>query len=350
MTRRTAALTVAVVLLVALVAVAFAAPLPYVVLAPGLTENTLGSHDGKPVISISGHRTYPTRGHLNLTTVSVTSPDYRPRLAEILRAWWSPSELVVPRDAVYAPDQSVQQVEKQSQSQMLGSQRAAIAAGLTAAGFNAYDVTVASVTKGAPADGVLRKGDVITAVDGKTVTSTQQVVNAITGRSPGDPVTIGIRRSGTERSLTLTTQAAPGDPKSARIGIRLGVAYNPPFDVKIRLGQKIGGPSAGLMFSLAVYDVLTPGALTGGRFVAGTGTIDPAGTVGVIGGIQQKIAGAYESGAKVFLVPSGDCAEAAASDLAGNIELVRVARLSDAISALHKIDAGNDAAVQRCAQ
>jgi PDZ domain-containing protein len=99
-----------------------------------------------------------------------------------------------------------------------------------------------------------------------------------------------------------------------------------------------------------VYDKLTPGSLTGGRFVAGTGTIDATGTVGVIGGIQQKIAGAYDSGARVFLVPSGDCAEAAGSDLADKIELVRVTTLTDAISALHRIDAGNAAAVPRCEQ
>jgi Lon-like protease len=347
MTRRTASMVVAALLLVTLVAVAFAVPMPYVVLAPGVTENTLGTFDGKPVITVSGHRTYPTAGHLDLTTVSVTSPDYHPRLPEILHAWWSPSEVVLPRDAVYPPEQSVQQVEKQNHSDMIGSQRAAVVAGLTAAGFHAIDVTVRTVTKNAPADGVLRKGDVITAVDGKRVGSAAQVVSAISGLAPGDTVALDIKRNGASRHLTLTTGAAPDDPNSARIGVGLGEVYRPPFDVKIHLGQDIGGPSAGLMFSLAVYDLLTPGKLNGGRFVAGTGTIDVDGRVGVIGGIQQKIAGAYRSGARVFLAPSGDCTEAAASSLADQIELVRVTTIASAISALRALRSGSKA-VPRC--
>jgi Lon-like protease len=333
-------------LLLLLVAVAFVVPMPYVVLAPGVTENTLGTYHGKPVIVVTGHATYPTSGHLDLTTVSVTSPDYQPRLPEILQAWWSPRDVVIPRDAVYPPEKSVKQVEQQNKTEMLSSQRSAVVAGLSAAGFDALDVTVEGVTKGAPADGVLRRGDVITAVDGSAVHASSQVVDAISSLSPGDPVNLSIQRSGTSRHVTLTTEA--DNANSARIGVALHDAYSPPFGVKIRLGQDIGGPSAGLMFSLAVYDLLTPGKLTGGRFVAGTGTIDVAGNVGVIGGIQQKIAGAYDSGARVFLAPSGDCSEAAASDLADKVDLVKVSTIASAISALHALQAGNDATVPRC--
>ncbi len=350
MTRRATSLTVAALLLVALVTVACVAPRPYGVRAPGRTENTLGTQGGKPVVTIAGHRTYPTSGHLDLTTVSVTSPDYSPRLPEILQAWWSSSELVLPRDAVYAPQQSVQQVEQTNKNQMLSSQKYAVIAGLAAAGFDALDVTVVSVTKGSPAAGVLRKGDVVTAIGGQPVASTQQVVDAASSHQPGDSVSIGFQRGGKPHSVTVKTQPSPDDPKTARVGLVLRDAYHPPFGVNIRLGQDIGGPSAGLMFSLAVYDVLTPGQLTGGRFIAGTGTIDPAGEVGVIGGIQQKIAGAYRSGATVFLVPSGDCAEAVGSDVADKIQLVRVSTISDAISALHQIDAGRNAAVPGCGQ
>jgi PDZ domain-containing protein len=350
MTRRSASLAVAATLLVTLVAVAFAVPMPYVVLAPGVTENTLGTRHGNPVIAVTGHPTYPTSGHLDLTTVSVTSPDYSPRLPEILQAWWSTSDIVIPRDAVYPPAQSIRQVEHQNRAEMLGSQRSAVVAGLASAGFDALNVTVESIAKGAPANGVLRKGDVIVAVEGHRVHSTQQVVDAISSRSPGDTVTLRVERSGTPRQVTLTTQAAPGDASSARIGVGLRDAYAPPFGVKIQLGQDIGGPSAGLMFSLAVYDVLTPGPLTGGRFVAGTGTIDVEGHVGVIGGIQQKMAGAYDSGARVFLAPSGDCAEAAASGVADRLELVKVTTLTSAIAALHALQTGNDAAVPRCQQ
>ena len=110
--------------------------------------------------------------------------------------------------------------------------------------------------------------------------------------------------------------------------------FDPPFDVSINLGQDIGGPSAGLIFSLAIYDKITPGALTGGRNIAGTGTIDVDGNVGEIGGIQQKIAGAYGDGARTFLVPAANCAEAAGSSLADDVELIKVATLDQAVDAL----------------
>lgn len=346
MSRRTASLTLAGVLLVALVSVAFSVPLPYVVLSPGVTENTLGSHNGKPVITIRGHRTYPTSGHLDLTTVSVTSPDYEPRLPQILHAWWSTRQIVLPRDAVYPPEQTVTQVTRANKQQMVGSQKAAIVAGLTEAGVGALTVKVKSVLAGAPADGALEEGDVLTSVDGAAVKSIEDAVSAISTRTPGDTVTLGIVRNGKPRDVTLTTEPSPDNAQTARVGVELGTAV--PFEVNIELGQDIGGPSAGLMFSLAIYDLLTPGELTGGRFIAGTGTIDVAGNVGLIGGIQQKIVGAYENGATVFLVPSGDCAEASQSDLANDVELVKVSTIDDAVNALQALDSGDDAAVPRC--
>lgn len=337
----------AALLLVALVTVAFTVPMPYVVLSPGVTENTLGTYRGKPVITISGHPTYPTSGHLDLTTVSVTSPDYEPRLPQILQAWWSGREIVLPREAVYPPEQTATEVKQENEQQMVGSQDAAVVAGLTEAGVDALKVKVRAVVDGAPADGELEKGDVIASVDGTAVETTDDAVSAISGRSPGDVVTLGIERQGQPQDIQLTTEPSPEDPQTARVGIELENVL--PFEVDIELGQDIGGSSAGLMFSLAVYDLITPGELTGGRFIAGTGTIDVAGNVGVIGGIQQKIAGAYESGATVFLVPSGDCAEASQSDLADDVELVEVSTISDAVDALQALDSGHEAAVPLCA-
>lgn len=335
----------AALLLVALVTVAFTVPMPYVVLSPGVTENTLGTYRGKPVITISGHPTYPTSGHLDLTTVSVTSPGYEPRLPQILQAWWSGREIVLPREAVYPPEQTATEVKQENEQQMVGSQDAAVVAGLTEAG--ALKVKVGAVVDGAPADGELEKGDVIASVDGIPVGSTDDAVSAISGRSPGDVVSVGIVRQGQPRDVELTTEPSPDNPETARIGIELENVV--PFEVDIELGQDIGGPSAGLMFSLAVYDLITPGELTGGRIIAGTGTIDVAGNVGVIGGIQQKIAGAIESGATVFLVPSGDCAEASQSDLADDVTLVEVSTLHNAVSALQALESGNEAAVPLCA-
>ncbi len=350
MTRKSAALTVAALTLIALVCVAVLVPVPYVVLSPGITENTLGAFHGKAVISITGHKTYPTTGHLDLTTVSVTSPDSKPRLPDILSAWWNTDEIVLPRDVIYPPDQSVDTVNKQNQTQMLGSQSSAIAVGLEAAGIDAVKVTVAEPpAKDSPAAGLIRKGDEVVSVDGARVTSSADVVSTVSALAPGSRVRIGIVRGGSHRTVVVTTEPDPGDNTMSRIGVSVTTALDPPFDVNIDLGQDIGGPSAGLMFSLGIYDKLTPGSLSGGKFVAGTGTIDVSGAVGPIGGIQQKIAGAYANGATIFLVPAGDCQEAVGSDLAGSVELVKVSTIDDAIGALASLTGSSERAVPRCA-
>ncbi|MGH3670280.1 MAG: S16 family serine protease, partial [Pseudonocardiaceae bacterium] len=111
-----------------------------------------------------------------------------------------------------------------------------------------------------------------------------------------------------------------------------------PFTTTITLAD-VGGPSAGLMFALAIVDKLTPGALAGNIFVAGTGTIVPAGQVGSIGGIPLKMISAREAGATVFLVPAGNCAEAVQHVPAG-LRLVRVNTLTDAVHALDQLRGG----------
>jgi PDZ domain-containing protein len=349
MNQRSTALTFAVVCLVALFGIALLAPMPYVLLSPGPTENTLGAFGGKSVITIEGHRTYPTTGELRLTTVSETRADYRVRLPQVLEAWWSSDQIVVPRDVVYPPDQSVQQVQQQNTQQMLDSQSTAIAAGLGEAGINAVQVKVKSTVAGTPADGVLQRGDVITALQGKPVHTRDDVVAAITDLAPGTQVKVTYLRAGTSHTVSIPTEANPTGDSRSRIGIELFPDdFDPPFKVSINLGQDIGGPSAGMMFALAIYDKITPGALTGGRNIAGTGTIDVSGNVGEIGGIQQKIAGAYEDGVRTFLVPESNCAEAVGSALADQVELIQVSTLDDAVKALRALDSGITAGITRC--
>ena len=348
LTRRTASLTIGGVALTTLLCVAFLAPMPYVVMSPGLTENTLGTFKGTRVIKIRGHKTYPTTGHLNLTTVSVTSPSYHPRLSDVLSAWWSPREIVVPREVYYAEQKSPTQYEEENRQEMLDSQSAAIAAGLGQAGINAVEVEITSVVAGAPAESRLRKGDLILAVDGDPADSRAEVIDAVSSREPGSDVTITVRRDGGRRDVRIRTEPSPDDAQRARIGVELGERFDPPFAVDIELGQQIGGPSAGLMFSLAIYDLITPGALTGGEFIAGTGTITADGTVGVIGAEQQKIAGAYRDGATVFLVPAADCPQALRSDLADDLRLVKVSTLDGAVKALDSLRSGDEAEVPTC--
>jgi Lon-like protease len=346
MSRKTATLSVAGVALVMLLAVAFFVPMPYVVMSPGVTENTLGTFDGKPVISISGHKTYPTKGALDLTTVSVTSPEYHPRLGDVLAAWWRKDEIILPRDAVYPPEQSVQDVNQQNQADMTNSQTAAVVVALRAAGITRFKVEVTDIVKDAPAEGVLRIGDRITAVNGVHVDDADQAATAITGVEPGSQVTLRIIRAGEARAVSMTTEPSTDDPSESRIGVV--ITDKPPFNVNIDLGQQIGGPSAGLMFSLGIYDMLTPGSLTGGAHIAGTGTINDAGDVGEIGGIQQKIAGAVNAGATVFLVPHANCSEALGASDASDVDLIDVTTMASAVKSLDAIASGNASAVPRC--
>lgn len=352
MTRRTTSLLVAGMLLVSLVGVAVIMPMPFVIESPGLTEDTLGTVRGEPVIDVRGAKTYPTTGRLDLTTVSVTSAGFSPRLADVLTAWVSEEQIVLPRDIVYPPDQTVQQVQRTNRRDMVTSQDAAVAAGLRQAGIEPFAVEVAEVVEGAPAEGALRAGDLIRSVDGDPVGTPQDLIDAIRGVRPGDEVRLGIERDGDAQAVQLTTEADPESPDTARIGVapRAEPSFAPPIEVDIELGEQIGGPSAGMVFSLAIYDLLTPGDLLGGRYVAGTGTIEPDGTVGAIGGIQQKIVGAYKDGdgATVFLVPADNCAAAAESDLADELLLVRVAALDDAVQALEDINAGSREELTLC--
>ncbi len=333
MRRRNVTLVAGLVPLVALVVVALVVPIPYVIMSPGPTKNALGKYESKPIITISGHKTYPTSGHLNMVTVSVTRPDAHVRLGAALNAWVAQNDILLPRDLIYPPDESVKQVKTENKQEMIGSQETAIIAALHAARVP-VTVKVVQVVKGAPADGTLHKGDVITAVNGKHTTNVTAAVEAISSLKPGSRVQVTIRRDGTKKTVTMTTEPSPDDSSKSRVGAALQEV--PPFTITFNheIVEHIGGPSAGTMFSLAIYDMLTPGKLTGGRFIAGTGTINAQGEVGPIGGVQQKMAGAYSKGAQVFLVPDGDCAEAAKSHLADDMTLIKISTLHEAIQAL----------------
>jgi Lon-like protease len=335
MRRRTVSGIGAFCLLVVLFVVAGLLPVPYVTMSPGPTVNVLGEAGGKPIIAVHGQKIYHTKGQLRLTTVSVTSPNNQVHLAEALRAWVDRTRAVYPRDVIYPPQQSVQDAEQESSVQMVSSQDTAIAAALTRLGYRLpMRVEVLGVTKGAPADGNLKARDRIIAVNGKAITDVRQVSKEIQRTGAGVPARFVVRRAGAIKHIAVTP-AASGASKKAVVGIEIGTGYTFPFDVSVRLDESIGGPSAGLIFSLGVYDLLTPGALTGGAEVAGTGTITEHGHVGPIGGIQQKIVAAAAAGAKVFLVPAGNCASARGADVnKDEIELVKTATMRSAIRSL----------------
>jgi len=317
-------------------------PVPYVILSPGPTLNTLGTGPaGRSLIQIAGHPSFPTAGHLNLVTVSFQGgPSDSLNVFAALRAWLTPHEAVVPEQELFGPGQTQQQVVKQDTQQMASSQQTATAAALCVLGipFKTVD-TVATVAKRLPAAGVLRRGDVITAVDGKPVTCKKGSAPLIRARPAGAPVTLTVVRTvgghRVTRQFHLKTARVGGH---AVVGVAVSESFVFPFNVKIRVGD-IGGPSAGLMFALGIVDKLTPGNLTGGKFVAGTGEISADGTVGAIGGIQQKMVGARQAGATVFLTPAGNCADTAGAVPQG-MRLVKVSNLVGAMSALKALAAG----------
>ena len=255
MSRRAATLLVAAAGCLIAIVVAVVAPVPYVALTPGPTLNTLGSLAGKPLIQIKGHRTYPTTGNLNMVTVSfMGGPGTRFDIFGALRAWLSADDAVVPQQEIFTPGQTTQQVAKEDTEEMANSQETATAAAFCQLKikFNTVD-TIEATVKGMPAAGVLRPGDVITAVDGKPVTCNADAGTMVKQRKPGAPVQLTILRHGKTVAVRLATANVQGVPE---IGVQILESFVFPFNVSISVGQ-IGGPSAGMMFALGIIDKIT---------------------------------------------------------------------------------------------
>ncbi|CAL9522409.1 YlbL family protein [Streptomyces sp. enrichment culture] len=250
---RPRALAVCAVPVVALLATAVFAPLPFSVAQPGLTADVLGENKGTQVITISGAPVRETRGQLRMTTIEATSPDTRVSLPDVVDSWFSTDRAVMPRDAVYPSGDTVKEIERYNREQM-------------------------------------------------------------------------------EESQDEATQAALGYLGEDGKGI----------EVELKLAD-VGGPSAGLLFSLGIVDKLngdgSGGDLTGGRVVAGTGTIDADGTVGPVGGVPLKTQAARRDGATVFLVPEAECADAQAERPEG-LRLIPVTTLKGAVDALVSLERG----------
>lgn len=286
-------------------------PSPYVIEQPGPVYNTLGTqeHSGeeRPLISVPDEQTYPTDGELNLLTVSVLGqPGRTPNWLEVLGAWGDQTRSVLPVEAIFPAGVSETDRDQQNQAAMVDSQQDAIAAALVELGYDfPREVTVASIYDGSPATGVLAEGDVIESVNGVEVHSTDELRAALQENGSDSPADLEVTRDGQQLALQVTPADADG---TALLGVGVRMAYEFPFEVEIQLDD-VGGPSAGMMFALGIVDTLTPGAMTGGESIAGTGTIDSAGAVGPIGGVRQKMWGALDAGSTWFLAPASNCDE-----------------------------------------
>jgi PDZ domain-containing protein len=330
---------------VVLFVLAITMPVPYSILTPGPTYNTLGKDNfGATIIVIKGTATKPTTGNLNMTTVYVTGKDQKETAWDVLNAWVSSDQTVVPKSSVYLPGQSTKQVNQQNTADFLGSQDHAIAAASCELGYP-KGIAVQSFTSGSKASKILKVGDRFDTLNGQDASSVDKLHALLQKESPGQTVNAGVERDGKPLSLSIVLGKPNAGATGASIGISIVAGCIPPFQVDLGLGNQIGGPSAGMMFALGIIDKVGTVDLTHGRFIAGTGEIDPAGNVGAIGGIQLKMIAARRAGATVFLAPASNC-----SDVRGHIpsglEVIKVDTLHHAVADLEALNAGQ--AVPHC--
>jgi len=334
-------LGVALLLSTAVIAIGAVVRAPYVVFAPGSAIDT------EPIISTPGTEAFEDDGEVLFLTVSLRGASQRVGYGEAALGWLRGDEDVFPRDAILG-GQTGDESREQSLQEMTVSQEVAAKVALEHLGYEVASrgrgAVVTSTVPGSPAATDLRPGDVIVAVDGTDIDLDSQLRGELDGREPGDQVALSVDRGGSQDPVDVTTRliADPDGSDRALLGVSVftrDLSFDLPFTVRIDTND-VGGPSAGLALTLGLIDHLTPGSLTGGQVIATTGTMDPDGRVGVVGGVAQKAAAAIGAGARLILVPESEADEARAH--AGDVTVVGVATLDDALEALTDIGGNAD--------
>lgn len=309
---------------------------PYYSLGPGPATNVLTR------MKITGVETYPTEGELLLTTASVSD---RP-LTVFQAAWtWFEADVsLVERERLVPPNVTDEEQELINKFQIESSKIEAEVAAFRALGRDVprrRGARVLTIFPGGGADGKLKPGDIITAVDGKRMEGVAETGQAISSHAIGEAVRVTVRRGGESRSFTLMTRPGIGNPTAATIGVTLLPVFDLPARVEIDT-SRIGGPSGGLVFALSIIEAVTEEDLTKGRVVAATGTIgeitEDGATIGEIGAVGEKIIGARAAKAEVFLVPAAEADEARAVAPEG-MRVIGVKTLRDAVDALRNLPA-----------
>jgi PDZ domain-containing protein len=303
--------------------------LPFYAFSPGPVGNAVAA------VEVGEVSTYQLEEELLLLTVS--SQEVNP--LEALIAGFDPTVDLVRREAVRSPDESDEDFVARNQANMDISKDTAITLALTRLGYEVVTrsdgVLVIEVVPDLPVADVLAANDVITALQGEPIELPEEIGHVLSGLQPGDNVQVELRRGGLTMSVSVELAASDDDPGRPIIGISaapLNPRFEYPFRIDIDAGL-IGGPSAGMMYTLAVLEVLAPESLVAGHIVAGTGTIDADGNVGAIGGIRQKVVAAEAAGAELMLVPALNYDEALTAPRNG-MELIPVATLDEALTAL----------------
>ncbi len=327
------------ILTLALGITAVSLPVPYVIESPGPTFNTLGEDGGEPVISVSGTEVFPAEGNLDLTTVYVDGgPNGPVSVFAAFAAWLNGRKAVYPEELVFPSSVTKEESQEKSATAMVASQENAVAAALRELDIPFEQrMEIASLADDSAATGKLQAGDVLLSINDKPITALS-VVQSVLAAGGGEPVTVVVDRAGSRVPAEITPASGP-DGRFI-LGVLLQYKFSFPFDVRISL-DKVGGPSAGLMFALGIIDTITPGELTGGTHVAGTGTITPDGAVGPIGGISQKMHGARSAGASLFLAPAANCADVV-GHIPDGLQVVKVENLAGAREAVELAGSGAD--------
>lgn len=314
----------------AVVIAALTITIPYYEFRPGSARPIAG------LVEASDVETFPPDSDIAFTTVSLK----RSTLATYLQAMLDDDIEIVEEDVVLG-DRSPNENRQFNLQLMDTSKQDAIRVALVALGYDVpitiSGIVVVRVQEGFGAEGVLSVGDTVVSIDGEELSLAGDIGRIMEPKRPGDVVTLGVEPPDRSevRMVEVTLGSTEDDPDRGLIGIELqprDPVYEYPFPIDIDSGT-VGGPSAGLAFSLGVIDVLTPGELTGGLRVAVTGTIDGLGNVGQVGGVAQKTAVVLDEGYDVFLVPSAEVDEV--RERAGdNLQVIPVDTLEDALDAL----------------
>ncbi|MGL3805007.1 YlbL family protein [Paeniglutamicibacter sp. R2-26] len=322
--------------------IALAAVLPthFVVESAGPAMNTIGSVDGTPMLEVTGKPTHPTSGALDMTTVYVQGGGQR-RLGffNVLGGWIDPKKDVLPEEMVLPRGTTTEQQSEQNTVMMDDSQQLSTAAALHELDipFTQHLSIAGFATEQNSAE--LKTGDRLVSINGTAITGLELLKSELQ-KAGGKPSELEILRDGKPLTATVTTTEGQGGQR--QLGIMLSSGFDFPVDVKFGL-ENVGGPSAGMMFALAIVDELTPGEMTGGKHFAGTGAITADGQVQPIGGIAQKMVGAKANGAQVFLAPAENCADVVGRVPAG-LDVVKVETLEQARAAVEGIGGGQDPA------
>jgi Lon-like protease len=312
--------------------------LPYYVSKPGMAKEL------SPIIEVeNGH---DEKGSFMLTTVRMG----RANIYSYLEAKFRKYEEIYPIEMILSEDETEEEYQVRQLQLMASSKLNAIEVAYKKAGLPVHyeykGIYVMQVIPGMPADGKLKAGDRIYQIDGQEFVSSEEFINYISQKGPDEKVTLTFKRSNEEKKVTLSLKPFREEPNKVGIGITLVDDKDIVVDPKVKVDtDQIGGPSAGLMFALEIYNQLTKEDLTKGYRIAGTGTIDVKGKVGPIGGIEQKIVAADKAGADIFFAPNEEGSEDSnyqealktAREIQTKMKIVPVDTFEEAVAYLEKL-------------